>query len=298
MIIFSILLTSCVWFRTAPEEDERENIAEKYVLDGIQQFQAGNDSLAINKWEKALAIIPDDAEIHNFCGIARHRLNDYPNALVDFRNAIKYFSEYYEALNNAGYMSFKMMQYEKALEYFNRSLNINSQYMPAIKNKRLVESILQGDLDREVFEISEAVAQKWNSEDQVKGYKKVLALDSSFAKAHNNLAVAYFYEDYQDSAYIHLLKAIQLKKDYPEALNNLACLYKINEKYETAIQLFFKALMLKPRYIAALNNLGETYYLMNEYHNAKRVFKTTLALSKEDEVAAAWLERIQAEERY
>ena len=302
VLVFS---SSCAWFKSEPKEPpastpaESEEMrlaeAENYVSDGISYFQAGDDSLAILSWRKALEIIPEDAEVHNFLGIALHRYGNVEEALQEFKKAVKLKPDYYQAQNNMGYMLFLLNRYNAAMAAFNRSLAGNPGYEPAIRNRRLVESIIMGNLSREAFEISEETARKDEYIDQIDGYKKVLKLDSTFAKAYNNIAVAYYYEGDLDSAMYHLQKAIHFNRNYPEAINNLAVLYKLNEEYETAIKLFLKALTLKPRYVAALNNLGETYFLNKEMDNARRVFNTVLELEPDNKVAKFWLAKMETE---
>ncbi|HID39307.1 MAG TPA: tetratricopeptide repeat protein [Calditrichaeota bacterium] len=305
LFVIVFLATSCAWFKSEPKEPSAEQQAEKeqmrlaeaenYVSDGISYFQAENDSLAILSWKKALEIIPEDAEVHNFLGIALHRNGEVEAALEEFRKAVELKPDYFEAENNRGYMLFLLNRYNAALAAFNRSLAINPGYEPAIRNRKLVESIKMGNLSREAFEISEETSRKDEYIEQIDGYKKVLKLDSTFAKAHNNIAVAYYYEGDLDSAFFHLEKAIKYNRNYPEAINNLAILYKINEDYETAIKLFLRALTLKPRYVAALNNLGETYYLNKEMDNANRVFNTVLELEPDNNVAKFWLSKMVEE---
>ncbi len=296
--ILSLLVSSCAWFSKSPDksmeemnaaEERRLLEAENFVADGVAFHMAGNDSMAAKSWEKALEIIPQDAEIHNFYGISLHRLNNIDGALSEFDKAVELNPKYFEAYNNRGYMLFLMNRYDESLSAFHKSLEVNPHYEPAIRNVKLTENIMKGNLSRKAFELSEAAAKVDDYAEQIRKYREVLKIDSTYSKAHNNIAVAYYYEDFADSAYYHLEKAIEYQKNYSEAINNLGYLYKVDENYDIAIELFLKALTLKPRYIGALNNLGETYTLNGEFENAKRVFSTVLDLEPDNEVAKKWL---------
>ncbi|RQV96128.1 MAG: tetratricopeptide repeat protein [Calditrichaeota bacterium] len=303
IIVVGILLmtTSCAWFKSEPKPEITEPEvpdeallvkAEDYVSEGISYFQSGKDSLAISSWNKALEIIPEDAEVYNYRGIALHRTGNVTKALEDFESATNLNPNYYEAHNNRGYMLFLLDRYNEALSAFSKALNINPNYEPAQKNRKLVQNIALGNLRQEAFDLGEKIAGKDDYEEQIPGYRKVLELDSTYAKGHNNLGAAYYYAGNLDSAYYHIRKAIHYHKDYPEAINNLAILYKANGDYETAIKLFLKALALKPKYISALNNLGDTYSLKNEKQNAERVYKTVLELDPENVEAKEGLKQI------
>ena len=89
LLIALFMVSSCAWFKTEPKvepepitseeemmraEHERKLVeAETYVGEGITFYQKGQDSSAIKSWDKALQIIPEDSEVHNFKGMALHR---------------------------------------------------------------------------------------------------------------------------------------------------------------------------------------------------------------------------------
>lgn len=308
-----ILANSCAWFqsqpKTAPEtqkpspeemmraERDRELAeAENYVGDGIAYYQQGKDTLAIKSWDKALRIIPDDAELHNFKGMALYRTGDITAALKEFQTALGLNPAYYQAYNNAGYMYFLLNNYDRADKAFDSALKYKPDFKDALNNKALLKKVIAGDLAKKVFELSENASTIDDYEQQIRQYLKVLDMDSTYAKAHNNLGVAYYYTGNLDSALIHLRAAVHFKKDYPEAINNLGYLYKVAEKYELAIKLFLKALTLKPRYVGALTNLAETYYLNGELQNARRTLHTVLEMEPGNAVAKRWLVKVETKE--
>jgi Flp pilus assembly protein TadD len=292
-----LLVSSCAWFTSkAPKEEVKEppesNIApevlvtaENYVTDGIAFYGQKDYTSAINSWKHALELIPGDAEVHNFIGIAYHKTNKLNDAATQFKLATELDPGYFEAYNNLGYILFLQNNYDEASRAFSKALEINPSYDPAKLNYERTKNVMNGKIQREVFELTEKAKKLDDVDLKIQYYKKILAMDSNYAEAHNNIAVAYYYADNLDSAYFHLNKALQLKDDYPEAINNLGYIYKVAGRYQDAIKLFLKAISLKERYIIALNNLGETYYLNKEIENARRVFKTVLEVDPSDEFA-------------
>jgi Flp pilus assembly protein TadD len=302
LFITALLVSSCSWFRSAPEEKteppSKEELdaekakkikAENFVNDGITLYKEGKNREAIESWQKALALIPNDAEIYNFIGVAYHKNGNINLAVTEFKKAVVLKEDYYQAYNNLGYMQFLLNDYDNALDDFIHAIQINPDFEAAVRNKKLVEKLIQGNLSKKAFDMAEEASKSIDYEDQIVKYNEVLKIDSTYAKAHNNIAVAYYYEGKLDSAYYHLERAIKNEKNYPEAINNLGYLYKNDDKYDIAIKLFLKALTLKPRYIGALNNLGETYMLNKEFRNARRVFNTVLELEPQNVVAKMWL---------
>lgn len=312
LLIITLMASSCAWFKTEPKEkpemeptaeeikraerDRELAEAESLVEEGIAYYQQEKDSLAVASWQKALQIIPEDAEVHNFRGMALNRMGNIKEALHEFESALMIDPSYYQAYNNVGYIWFLLNNYNRAEAAYEQALVYKPDYKEALDNKKLLDEVMQGQLAKNVFELNESASKSDDYEEQISGFKKVLNLDSTYAKAHNNIAVAYYYTSQPDSALFHLKKAVHFKKDYPEAINNLAYLYKVAKNYELAIKLFLKALSLKPKYLGALNNLAETYYLNGELKNARRTLTTILDLYPGDPVARRWLIKVETKE--
>ncbi len=295
LVLTFLLFSSCAWFTSSKKEEVKKpdlNLAENYVSEGFTHFKVGDDSLAVVAWQNALEIIPQDAEIHNFVGIAFHRMFKLNEASRAFKRALEFDPTYYEAANNYGYLLFLLERYPEAKKSFTLALGNNPDYRPAIKNLELVNQVMTGSLEMEAFQYSEIASKKEDYQEQIPVYQRALSINPDYAKVHNNLGVALFYEGYYDSAYHHLERAVHLQKDYPEAINNLGFLNRVAQKYEIAIKLFLKALTLKPSYIAALNNLGEAYFLSADTESAKRVFSTVLEMDNSNTFAVNYLKKI------
>ena len=302
LILFIIMiLSSCskIFVDTSKvpvQEEQKEEVvineAKNYIDAGIAYYDSAKYKQAIAAWKNALEFSPYDAEIYNYIGVAQQHQNKIEQAKESFKKAVNLKSDYYQAYNNLGYMYFLLDEYENALQEFDSSLTINPEFEQAKNNKKLVETIVAGKISKKAFEIVEKASKELDYAEQIKLYQEALNLNPDYAKAHNNIAVAYYYEDYQDSAYAHLIKAIKINKEYPEAINNLGYLYKNDGKYDMAIKLFLKAITLQPKSIVALNNLGETYLLNNEAEKAKKVFAKVLEIDPQNKRAKAGMEKI------
>lgn len=304
MILFFVLSCS-KQTRTVPETDEQPELetpeiapevretAENFVSEGVAFYQEGNYEQSVSSWQNALELIPGDAEVHNFIGISYHNLNRFDDATMHFRMATELDSTYYEAYNNLGYDLFLQKKYVEARRSFENALEINPEYTAAKLNFERTKKIMSGELQRDVFELTEQAGKIDDVDQQIGFYEKILLMDSLNAEIHNNLAVSYYYADSLDGAYDHLNTALYLQKDYPEAINNMGYIYKVAGRYQDAVKLFLRAVSLKPKYVFGLNNLGETYMLMNEDENATRVFETVLEIDPGNEVAKDGLAKLK-----
>ena len=227
-LIILLLIASCARFKPVVKEDPvvekvspeelakkeqelKKQEAEKYFAGGVEYYRQGNDSLAQASWGKAVKIIPDDAELHPFLGISFQRQGKIKMALSEFETALENDPTYFEAYNNAGYMWLLLNNYDRAKAALKQSLIYKSDYKPALKNMKLVESLIKGELSKKAFDLTEQAANSFDHAMQIKILGNVLNIDSTYAKAHNNLAVAYYYEDKIDSAFYFLNKAISLQ---------------------------------------------------------------------------------------
>ena len=306
-LILIFVLSCSKQTRTGPDTDEQPELttaeiapevretAENFVSEGVAYYQDGNYEKAVSSWQEALELIPGDAEVHNFIGISYHNLNRFNDATMHFRIATELDTTYYEAYNNLGYDLFLQKKYIEARRAFKSALAINPAYTAAKLNYERTKKIMSGELQREVFELTEQAAKIDDVEEQIIFYEKILIMDSLNAEVHNNLAVSYYYADSLDGAYDHLNIALSLNRDYPEAINNMGYIYKVAGRYQEAVKLFMKAISLKPKYVFGLNNLGETYLLMKEDENAVRVFQTVLEIDPENEVAKDALTKLETE---
>ena len=310
-IVVVLYISSCAWFTSAPSKDEAEMTdlsdtqiapevrlkAENYFDEGFNYYQNEDYNSAIKSWKQAIELLPGDAELHNFMGITYHKVNKIDDAISHFQVATKLDTNYYQAYNNLGYLLFLRKDYDMARKAFKKALQINPDYYEAKLNFEDANRAMSGDVQREVFELTREAVKMEDVDEQVWYYQKILSIDSSYAKAHNNLGAAYYYSDNLDSAHYHFNKAIDLDKNYPEALYNLGYIYKLDGRYEDAIKLFMRAISLKPKYTLALNNLGETYYLKGENENALRVFQTVLDVNPQNTFAQEFIDTLSTKKK-
>jgi len=298
-VVILLFLSSCSRFfkkePTPPVEtpEQREIIAENYVSDAIDFYQAARYEEAIKTWNKALRIIPNDAEVHNFVGLAHHRLGDLDSAIISFETAVEIDPAYHQAWNNLGYMNFLQGNYEKALRYFDESLQVNPNYEQARLNRQKTAEIIDGRLKIQAFELVEKTSQIDSLELQILNYRKALDVDSNYVDAWNNLGVAYFYYSNFDSAVFCLKKALDINPDYPPAHNNAGYILDALGEYDQAIAHYQKAIKLRPTYIIAMANLVDSYVHKKDYESAKTMLQGLRSMDPNNHLVRQRIEEYQ-----
>ncbi|TDJ60300.1 MAG: tetratricopeptide repeat protein [Nitrospina sp.] len=112
-------------------------------------------------------------------------------------------------------------------------------------------------------------------------YQKALQIDSNYALAHYDLAVAYRGMGEVDRAIAEYQKTLSIHPNFPEALSNLGGQYFRKGEIEKAIAQFQKALTLYPNFIQALSNMGAALNKQGNPQGALPHLKKALGLDPE-----------------
>ena len=100
-------------------------------------------------------------------------------------------------------------------------------------------------------------------------YKKAIALDDNYYKAHYNLGNIYLNDGKSNMAIEEYKKVIKIKSDYPYAHYNLACAYINQEKYSKAKYELYNAIDLKNTVPEFHYNLSFVFKKLGKEKDAK-----------------------------
>ena len=103
--------------------------AEQLVNDGWQQFEVGNYSSAVDKFEEAVAIDSSYAEAYCGAGWSGARLTNLANSVSRFNHCISLNSSQVDAQAGLAFVYNAQKQYSSAIASANKALGINSAYL-------------------------------------------------------------------------------------------------------------------------------------------------------------------------
>ena len=109
-------------------------------------------------------------------------------------------------------------------------------------------------------------------------YKKTIALDSTNVLAVTGLGQMYMVAQRYAEAEVYLIKAIRLNPADPSKYMELSTLYNIWGRFEAADSLVDKAIKLDPTAVAIYNGAGYSYLSAGRYDEAERLFLKGLQL--------------------
>jgi tetratricopeptide (TPR) repeat protein len=165
-------------------------------------------SLAINSFEKALAISSDYTEVHYNLGVAYQKNNQLDEAIKQYKTAILLKHAYSTAHNNLGLIYLEKKQIESAIKCFEWAIAYDPEYAEGHNN------------------LGAGYQEFKKYTDAKKQFEKAISLNPNYAQAHHNLGILCEMIGLPDEALNHYLNAVKNNPRFAEAYRNLAKLKK------------------------------------------------------------------------
>ncbi|HYG35601.1 MAG TPA: tetratricopeptide repeat protein [Clostridia bacterium] len=166
--------------------------ASKLIAEGVPED-------AIKLLQQALALKPDDENLHFDIGIAYAQTGSFTNAEHHYREALRLLPDNPEAHNNLGNLMLRSGRFEEAEKHFKEALEQFPEYPQAHNNLGLV-------LQRQNL-TNEALAC----------FQKAVEYDTNYWQGHYNLGKAYLMQNNQDQAITALQEAVRINPSFAPA---------------------------------------------------------------------------------
>jgi protein O-GlcNAc transferase len=109
-------------------------------------------------------------------------------------------------------------------------------------------------------------------------YTQALTIDASYAKAHNNIAIALNAKGDSQAALASCERALEIDPDYADAYNNMANILKGRGELDAAINSYTNALRITPDDAEIFNNIGIALSAQGDFGAAIKSYKQALIL--------------------
>ena len=268
------------------------------LLGNTLQVQ-GKDALPA--FQKAAALMPEDAEAHFSLGNTLKGLGLYKEAITSYRRAQKIKPDFAEVHGNLGYVFKQLGQLDDAIACCRRVVELKPEFANAHNNlgivlqesgqleaalasyRRAVE--IRPDFAEVHSNLGYVLAQLGLFDEAVACCRRAIEINPGFAAAHNNLGHALKEIGRFADAQASYLRALQFKPDFAEAHNNLGNVLKECGQLDAAMESFRKAVESRPDYAEGHSNLGITLKDLGQYAAALASYRRALEL-KPDYVEA------------
>ena len=199
---------------------------------GVVAHQLGRSD-AVTLLQRATALQPNVAEIHNDLGIVLAAQRQFAQAAASFTRAVTLKPDYAEAHCNRGLALGNLRRFAEASESFARAL--------AVDPNLALAHAARGAALRELGRTADAVVH----------YRRAAALTPNFPGAHNNLANALMELGEPEEAVTHFDRAIALAPDFAPAHYNRGIALRGLSRIAEAGVSFKRALAIKPDFLQA-----------------------------------------------
>jgi len=214
---------------------------EKVFLSNMTNKKTGQTIKWLNK---ALALEPNDPDIHFLMGHEYVRKNDILTAIKHVGIALQADPEFGENLFTYSYLFEELDKPSEAIEFF----TILTEEFPM--------------LGPAWFGLGFTLSWSNRFEEAIDAYNFAITCDGEISAAHFNMANAFFELKDYDKALHHYFEAYNLDTDDFQALTNIGDCYAIQKWYEEALEYYYKAFEKNPTcneaVLGIVNALSET----------------------------------------
>ncbi len=232
--------------------------ARKDVLAGFTSYTKGAEQGAIERFEHALAISPQDYD-------ATYLL-------------AKLYYEIGSRFRDAKRPAEASRAYEKSVEAIGNFIRGDRALLADHFRLDVIYSKINLDLGTQALKANRL-------ERAVAAFKKSISGEVRYAEAHNNLGIVYERTGKYDAAVTQYQLAIELNPSHVSAYMNMGNTCLKQEKYQEAIESYRQVKKLKPDFALTHYNLGVAYFQQNEWTKAEREWARALALKPDFEQA-------------
>jgi len=116
-------------------EQKKSKEAQKYIILGYNLHQKNKYTNALEAYDKAIEIDPENPEAYFWRGQSLIKTGQYEKAIVDFKRAMKIRPDYVEAYENLGWLFARIDNCEESIAYLTKSIALKSENGWAYHNR-------------------------------------------------------------------------------------------------------------------------------------------------------------------
>ncbi|WP_319525216.1 tetratricopeptide repeat protein [uncultured Desulfosarcina sp.] len=240
------------------------------LLEKGQRLEAGADfQSAVDLYQQALAISPDDARVLGRLGAIAYRAGQLSRAETFYLRAADREPGYWAHHKGLGNVYKRQGRLAEAESSLRQAIALSPESAEVHYDLGIVHQI-GGRLEK-------ALA----------GYRSAIDCDPEHAPAWNNLGLVYLDLGERDKAIDCLQTAIAKKPDFAGAYNNLGNLLNQDNDLNGAADCYERSLTIDPKQASIFNVLGSTYQLKREQQKAMACYRQAIRLNPE--IAEYWV---------
>jgi tetratricopeptide (TPR) repeat protein len=257
------------WFLQSSKS--ANNAQQKLYQDGVNKYDSGNYEGAVEDFNQAIQLDPQNALAYNKRGDAYYRLGDYEQAQADSSQAILLNPEDANAYYDRGFALYELGKYKEAIADYTQTIKLNAQNAYAYYGRGLARTQVK-DNKGALADFSKAIAIK---PEYTEAY-----LQRGILRRHLRLRQAAI----QDFDAIIKINPSDAKAYYQRGLTQV-----INKQKYAALKDYTDAININPKYIEAYLNRGDVYSDLGNKLEASEDYNSILKI--DPKFIAAYIHR-------
>lgn len=253
---------------------------------------------SISVWTRTLSCWPQSYIAHCNLGIALADQGDMADAVQHFNRALEINPDDAKSINNLGKVLTTQGKLDAAVQDFHRALQLEPENVRILNNLSValadqgqVNDAVQ-DLDRALqlkpedadtyYNLGNIYAARTDYDDAAQNYEQALEINPDFADARCNFGLTLARQGKLDDAIEQYEQAIRVKPHYLDALNDLGGALAEQGDISAAAGYYQQALELRPDDPNTLNNLGVILARQGKLDDAVKCFNRAIHLNPND----------------
>ncbi|MEH2244633.1 tetratricopeptide repeat protein [Nostoc sp.] len=244
---------------------------QKLYQEGVNKYDAGNYEGAVEDFNQAIELDPQNALAYNRRGDAYYRLGDYEQAQADSSQAILLNPQDANAYFDRGFAFSELGKYKEAIADYTQAIKLNSKDAYAYYGRGLART------------------QRKDNKGAIGDFSKAIALKPQYTEAYLQRGILrrrlrQRLEAIQDFDTVIKINPSDAKAYYQRGLTQ-----SINKQKYIALKDYTDAININPKYIEAYLNRGDVYSDLGDKLEATEDYNTILQI--DPKFIAAYIHR-------
>ncbi|XP_026764670.2 protein O-mannosyl-transferase TMTC4-like [Galleria mellonella] len=244
-----------------------------------------------------LSVCPLNAKVHYNVAKVADAANQTEWAIAEYKESIRLYPEYYQALNNLANLFKNQKQFPEAESYLRTALKYKQDFSAAWMNLGIVLASTNRFTESEnayknalkyrknypdcYYNLGNLYLSMNKTQNAIENWTQAIHLNSKHVLAWINLLALLDNTENIETAKEFIPRAIAELPDSPSVLFAIANIYGKMERYTEAEEHFLKSIKLFGDRVQAIHysNLGVLYHRWRKYNLAEQMYKKALTLN-------------------
>jgi tetratricopeptide (TPR) repeat protein len=266
----------------------------------VLYHQTGQSDKSLHHFQKAVECDPEKIEfIKSLADFYYGVQENAEEALGHYQRILKRHPEDTEILFVAANLSVVKHQFEDAVEYYQRLLKIEPWHTEALESLDAVQNHLKSAAQKspdELYQQAQEFVANQDFQAALAQLQELVAVDSEYKKAFNDLGVLYHRLKDNDRALMNYKRAVELDPYNRTFQKNLAdfMLFE-NGQVAEALKIYLELMKSDPEDIEVLLAAGYVCRSLNQLEDALTFYTRAIEIEPWNQQASEAMDKIQGE---